>query len=125
MRTLAIACLVALTAIACSNGDDDEGGSAGPVRLDFAGIEPGTFGSCDVVGVITNFDDDRFCDVFVSHLAFDDDDFVIGDSFVDIPDVAPGESVEFEAPLFGSGGEIVFCDEIDRIELDELEAFCG
>jgi hypothetical protein len=124
MRTLAIACLVALTAIACSS-DDDEGGSAGPVELDFAGIESGPFDSCDVVGTITNLDDDRFCDVFVAHIALDRDGFVFADSFASIPDVAPRESVTFEAPLFDSDGDLVSCDEVDRIELDELEAICG
>jgi hypothetical protein len=125
MRTLVLACTIALAAIACGNDDDDDAGAgAGPVVLDTAGFDAGPFDSCDVVGTITNRDDDRFCDVFVAHVALDRAGFVFADSFVSIPDVAPRESVRFEAPLFDSNGDLVSCDEVDRIELDELEAIC-
>lgn len=126
MKTLALALAIALTTIACSSDDDDGGtGSAGPVRLEAVALESGTFDSCDVVGEVVNLEDDRFCDVFIAHLAFDSEDFVIGDSFVGIENLAPGERATFEATLLDDGNGLVSCDEIDRFELDELEAICG
>jgi hypothetical protein len=118
----AMVVLLALTAACDGGGDDDDDRQ---VELEFADFQEAPLGECEVVGSVFNFSDDQFCDVLVRHEAIDFDGFVIGDAVSTVTDLPPDTGDDFAAPILDAGGDFVFCEDVEAIELVEFEENCG
>ena len=124
-RSIVAMMVLTLGLAACDGGGDDDDDAGGDrVVLEFADFQDAPLGECEIVGSVFNTSIDRTCDVFVRHDAIDFDGNVIGDAVSTVTALPPDTGDDFFAPVLDGDGDFVFCDEIDRIELEEFEENC-
>lgn len=124
MRLATVALVLLTLTAACSGGGDDDDSVSGVVDLDFADFQDAPLGECEVIGEVFNTSDDRFCDVFIRHEAFDFDGDFIGDALSTVSGLPPNAGDVFAAPILTSGGGFVDCFDVESIELVEFEDSC-
>ena len=123
-RSILAMMILSLGLAACDGGGGGDDDDDDRVALEFSDFEEAPLGECEIVGSVFNTSDDRTCDVFIRHEAIDFDGFVIGDAVSTVTALSPDTGADFADPILDDGGDFVFCDEVERIEVEEFEENC-